>query len=466
VRQPLTDEQRASGGNVEPVFSPETKVTENWALTRYKDPFDFVPDPKAISDQTWAWVFDRVWLSMADIQARQAKGVYRDVDCISQGDVDDASEPRPGESPEEAKARRQGKYPVVTMWGADGTRIVMCGDVLLQHDKNPFAHQKIPFVVWCTKPRRGSLFGESEMEKLQEMQRGVWVSDTLRRDGYLRAQHPGIIADPGVTVPKKRGPGWVIRAIQGQRFEQFTYDANQSPSLMESENLVAAMQEMSGAAGVAGFNNPADLNRMAATVGGIAQEEGNMRMIVKKLWFRLMIARAAKFMVQLNHQYISELEIHRICGDTSAGFKPVMPEEIPMFLDVLPEALSEQLSMLAERNSNIELLNIVGPLNGQTMHDGSVFTIKPVIEDTLRSYQRTTRNYFHFPAPQAIDPMTGQPIMGPPIDPNTGLPIPQPGGMTMPGQPAGPMQPMQQQAEPTPSTMDTVGAVSQIGGRQ
>lgn len=460
VRQPLSEEQRASGKAVDPTFVPKEKVTENWALTRYKDPFDFFPDPKAISDQTWAYVFDRVWLSHADIKARQDEGVYLPGDCSGQSGAEDANEARPNETQEEAEARRQGKYPVVTMWGADGRKVVMCGDVLLFNGSNQYAHRKIPFVTWCTKPKRGTLFGESEMEKLQAMQQGVWISDTLRRGAYLRAQFSTIIADPGVTIPKKRGFGTVIRAIAGQRIEEWKLDANQGPSLTESENLVMAMQEMSGAAGVAGFNNPSDLNRMAATVGGIAQEEGNMRMLWKKLWFRLMIARAAKFMVQLDHQYLSELEVQRICGE---AWTPIPPEEIPMFLDVLPEALSEQLSVLAERNSNIELLNIVGPLNGTQMHDGTVFTVKPVIEDTLKSYHRDAARYFHMP-PQmgAVDPMTGMPITQLPMDPNTGLPIPQ----GPPPTPAGPMQPQQQQASAPPSPMDGVGSMAALGGHQ
>lgn len=455
VRQPLTPEQREAGEAVEPTFIQQTQIVENWAKSEWVDPFDFFPDPKAINDQTWAWVFHRVWLSTADLQARAAEGVYRDVDCCNLGGSEEDAEGRPGESPEEAEARRQGKHAVITMWGKDGTKIVMCGDVLLELGRNHLAHQQIPFVCFSTKPRAKSLFGESEMEVLRDLQLNTWVSDTLRRDAYLRAQNTGVIADPGITVPKRRGPGFVIRAMQGQRFDEIKFDANQGPSMTESENMLGAMQEMSGAAGVAGFSNPSDLNRMAATVGGIAQEESNMGMLFKKLWFRLATARIAKFMVQLNHQYLSEMELHRICGSTAVGYKPPAIEEIPMFLDVLPEALSQQLSILADRNSNIELLNIVGPLNGQQMHDGSVFTTKPVLEDTLKSYQRDVNRHFHHPMPTAINPMTGAPM-----DPSMGMmgagmaPV----GNGMPGMPpqGQPMMPAQQQAAPLPGPAEDV----------
>lgn len=461
-RQPLTEEQRAAiaaGKKVDPVFNPVTKITENYPLIRWKDPFDFFPDPAAYNDQVWGWVFDRVWLSTADLQNRMQgdDAPYMLVDLPGVGGDGDETETRPNETKEEADARRQGKHAVITMWGMDGTKIVMVGDQLLQLTRNQYGHNRIPFVCWSTEPKRGSLYGESEMEDLRDLQTNISVSDTLRRDGYLRAQNDIFIADPSVKIPKGRKPGMILRAIQGARLERMTFDSQQGPSFSESENMLSAMQEMSGAAGVAGFNNPADLNRMAATVGGIAQEEGNMRMMMKKLWFRLMTSRAAKFMVQLDHQYLSELEIQMICGSLADGYKPIAPEQIPMFIDVLPEAMSEQLGLMAQRNSDIELLNIVGPMNGQTMHDGSVFSVKPAIEDTLKSYQRDSSKYFNFPEPQAIDPMTGQPIMGSPTDPN-GMPIPQQGG-SLPGVEPGPMQPQQGQASAQPGPHEDVQAM-------
>ena len=133
---------------------------------------------------------------------------------------------------------------------------------------------------------------------------------------------------------------------------------------------------------------------------------------MKKLQFRLAIARVAKMWVQLNHQFLSEYELNRILGDQAIVFRPIPAEEIPMFLDVIPEAMAEAVGRMQERSSLLELLNITGTLHGTQMLDGSFFDIKSLIEKTLKSYEQEPQLSFTFnPPPPQMPPeiMAGPP---------------------------------------------------------
>jgi hypothetical protein len=324
--------------------------------------------------------------------------------------------------------------------------MVMCGNVLLADGENPYFHGQIPFVAWNSQPTSKSLVGISEVDKLRDLQEHIWIKDCQRIDAVNYALNTVIIGDP--TIPGIRNlklhPGKVIHATNGQRLEQWVLNPNAAPAFQESESYIAAMQQMSGVNPLLSAGDPSQMNDVTATVGSIAQEEGNKRMAMKKLQFRLAIARMAKMMVQLSHQYLSQMELERILGEAAEDMPMVTPEEIPMFLDVEPEAMSEVMGKMTERNSLIELLNITGTLHGTQMMDGTSFDIKPIVEDTIKSYDRDPeRNFAMMPQQPPIDPMTGMPMVdpmtgmpmqGPPIDQNLGVP-----GM---GQAAPPPDPM------------------------
>jgi len=148
------------------------------------------------------------------------------------------------------------------------------------------------------------------------------------------------------------------------------------------------------------------MRRVTATVGTIADEATTLRRAIKKLQFRICIAKIAKMWVQLDNQFLSEMELHRILGDGAIDYKPIPIEEIPMFLDVIPEGANEAMSVTQERSSNLDLINIVGSLHGMQMADGTVFDAKASIEDVLKSFNKIPEA--SFPMAPAQPPMEGQ----------------------------------------------------------
>lgn len=418
TRKAQTLEERAMGAPIQ--FEEKEVIVENRPTVQYVDPFDFFWDPAATSDRNWRYCFHRVYLTKEELLERERAGIYTGVEsaCATATDTGTRSS---SETNEEAEARRANKYEVFEGWFDDGTRMVMCGNTLLLDGPHPYHHKRIPFVVWGTQPQSRSLVGRSEMESIEDLQLAIWVKDNQRIDAVNFAMFGIIIADPtiqGINELKVH-PGKIIKAMNGQRLEQWVIDPNAGAAFQESESYLTAMDAMTGYNSALGGADAGGLDRITATVGTIADEATNLRKAMKKLEFRLAIARVSKMWVQLNHQFLSEYELHRILGDDALDYKPIPPEEIPMFLDVIPEAMSEAISIMQERSSLLELLNILGTLHGTQMLDGSYFDLKSLIESTLKSYSREPRQSFSMSPP----PMQMPPSV-PPVQPQ-GVPTNQ-----------------------------------------
>ncbi len=384
-RVPMTPEQIANNEKQEIVS--ETMIVENRPHVAYVDVIDWFPDPAATSDDNLRFCYHRLWYTKKQMLAKEKSGEWKNVKDACDAEGDDSIRDY-GESSDEAKARRQDKYAVYEGWFDDGTRMVVCGNVVLSDDINPYFHGQIPFVCWSSKPETRSIWGLSECDRLTDLQQAIHIKDNQRIDAVNYVLNNVIIADPTIDGVRNLSlhPGKVIHANQAQRIEQWQFNANNAPAFQESEAYLGAMQQMSGATPMMSQGDPASLDRVAATVGSIAQEEANKPMQFRKLQFRLALSRVAKMVVQLCHQYLSEFELHRILGDSIVDLPNIAPEEIPMFLDVMPESMNESIGMMTERNSKIELLNITGGLHGSQMLDGTFYDIKPTLEDVIKTY--------------------------------------------------------------------------------
>lgn len=413
VRKAQTMEERAMGVPIQ--FEESTVITENRPTVVYVDPFDFFWDPAATSDRDMRYCFHRIYLTKGELLARGTKNIYQNVEKVCGHDTsDDGASVRLDETSDEADARRANKVVIYEGFFDDGSRMVMDEQckVILADGPHPYHHKRIPFVCWSTQPRSLSLVGRSEMESIEDIQLAIWIKDNQRIDAVNYTLNCIIVGDP--TIPDinnlKLHPGKIIKAGLGQRLEQWVLDANAGPAFQESESYLAAMDAMTGYNPVIAGQDPSGMDRVTATMGSIVQEEGNIRIAMKKLQFRLAIARVAKMWVQLNHQYLSEFELHRILGDQSIDFIPIPAEEIPMFLDVIPEAMSEAIGRMQERSSLLELLNITGTLHGTQMLDGSFFDIKSLIEKTLKSYEQEPQLSFTFTPPPPQNPVSVPPV--------------------------------------------------------
>lgn len=414
VRNSRSIFEKITNGGV--TFSAKTVICENRPSALYVDPYDFFWDPAATSDQDWRYVFHRTYMTKQEMLQWQKKGVFKNVDKACQA-ADELSSRSPIEKGTAADERRKDKYEVFEGWFDDQTRMVMCGNELLHDDLNPYNHGDIPFVTWCTQPQERSLVGMSEMLPVEDLQQAVWMKDNQRIDAVNYAMFGILLLDPNIPDAKnfKLEPGKVVRIPNGARFEHVRFDPAQAIPFAETENYLAAMDAMTGYNSVLDGSNASGLDRVTATVGTIADEATTLRRAMKKLQFRTCIAKIAKMWVQLDNQFLSEMELNRILGDEAVGYKPIPVEEIPMFLDVIPEAMNEAMSITQERSANLDLINIIGQMHGMPMGDGTQLDIKASLEDLLKSYNRQPQASFVTPGegppavPGAINETFSQP---------------------------------------------------------
>lgn len=384
----------------------ENVIVENRPTVIYVDPFDFLWDPKATCDSDWEYVFHRSWLSLETLKARERAGTYQNVSQIENASESDGGPRSAYESSEEANARRTGLYPVYERWHVDGTIMVMCGDVVLRDGPSPYYHGDIPFAVFRSQPTPRSLVGVSEVESIDHLQEAIWTRENQRIDAASLALNQILILDPTIQGVRQLAirPGLKIYANAAQRVDQLRLDSLQNIGFNETEAYLGAMQQMTGASPYLAGSDPSmsGVDQSTATGASIMQEEGNKRMYLKKLEFQLFESRIAKLMIQLNHQYLSASEIERILGDNASGYRYVSPEEIPMFLDVIPQGMSDSMSKGTDMQRVIEILNTAKDLHLAPMGDGTIFTIKPFIERAIKIQGFDSRMAFEIqpPAPE------------------------------------------------------------------
>lgn len=375
------------------VYSHKTKrvTVTNRPTVLYIDPEDAYWDPAGYDDDTIDWFTHRVWLSAGQVKHREKQGVYDSAAVKKLGSPSgssDASPRDPKESSEEARYRRSNRYEVFEHWDKSAQKVTtICNGQILREADWPYLHGELPFVTFSTMPSRRSLVGISECEKLSDPQDAIWTTDNQRIEAVSMSLSPMLILDPALKgqkniVFRKGGKIW---ASPQQRVDQMLIDPNIVPAMQQTQGYLDAMHQVSGVDPAMMVDSSQGMSD-SATGAMLRHEETNMRMMMKKLQFRLFEAKIAKLIVQLNHEFLSKGELVRIVGDKAKNYKVPDPTEIPMFLDVIPKGMSESLSKGVARNSQAELINILSGVHLAPMGDGSAFTMQPQIKGLIESY--------------------------------------------------------------------------------
>lgn len=403
VRLPQTPMSRTLGQK--PIFEEKRVIVED-RPTLVRIPIDdFIPDHKAKFDHDMRRCHHIVYVTPAELKERAERGLYKNTEEVLK------------EHQNRMLGSDTNRIKLIQSWFNDGTRMITCGETVLLDEPNKFHHKNIPYICWSTIPNLDSIYGESEMEDIEELQKAIWIKDNQRIDAVNFSMFPIIIADPGIPDIDnlKLHPGKIIPAMQGHRLEQWQLNPASSIAFQETESYIGAMDAMTGYSTVIGGAEPSDLARVAATTSSIAQEEGNVRIAVKKLLFRLAVARVAKLWLQLDNQFMTEFSIRRILGDVAGDYKPIAPDEIPMFVDVIPASMNEAVSRTQQQNALREALNLVGSLHGQPALNGTkIIDISAIISELVQAYDIDPSRVFVDP-PQQNEPMpTMKPNQVPP----------------------------------------------------
>lgn len=393
-------------------FTEKEVIIENRPVNDPCDIFDVFWNPDAVCFETITKVFHRTWKSMDELKDLEKKGAISGVSDIKplnewgyqqNYNVDNGLG--------EHSPRRKDRYPVIERWDkTDNTLMIVCGDAVLFDGANPYYHCDLPFSFFCTQPETFRVVGMSECEAIEHIQEAIWTVDNQRIDAVSLAINNPLIADPQLEDQDiVFGPGEIIYANNAHRIEQLRFDANQIPALNETQTLIGHIQQMTGMNPYMIGSDPSSsgVDQNTAYGARTLTEAGNQRMVIKNTAFQIFQARIAKLMVQLSHQYLNRTELQQLLGERAADFPDMTPESIPMFLDVRPRGVSDQMSKLDKIDSLMQVINVSSNLHLAPMGDGTVFTARPFVEEIIDAHGLSSVNAF-VPEPQM--PMEEPPV--------------------------------------------------------
>ena len=239
--------------------------------------------------------------------------------------------------------------------------------------------------------------------------------ENQRIDAVSMAIHNVLVVDPNILNAEEFvwGPGEKIYANKGQEVRQLIIDANQAPGMNETQLMLGYIDQMMGMTPYATATSSPFGGASTNTATGVqaAEAGSDNRLEVKRIMFLDSTARLAKLIVQMSHQFLSYTQLHQIIGPEGAEILgDVSPEDIPMFLDVIPKGMDEAMKTQARRQEYIELIRNVSGLNGFMFPDGTTFSAKPVISSLLEAFNQDPSMSF----PQAPPPQLPPAPNGPP----------------------------------------------------
>lgn len=372
----------------------------NWAAIAYVDPFSVFPDPAATNDRNMRYMIHEVWLTHSELREKVKLGRY-DAAAVEKAIEESSDSPdtaRPGESEQEAEARRQGRVCVHEYWTRKRLMVVANKQHILRDGDNPYDHKRIPFACFSTQPVNNSLYGISEVEGIYDTQNHLWEMRNMRVTATKMALKTMLVLDPTIKGVQNIGmqAGGKIYASPGQRVEQLRIDPNAVPGLEEEQMALGDMQTITGASPFLAGADPSAMgvNQETATGASILQEEANKRMAAKKMQLQIFTGKLATMMAQLNYQFMEPGYAVRITGADGDEWETIEPHEVPLVLDIRPVGLNESISKTHERNSKLEFLNVLMPLNGVPVGNNRKVSIAAALEDVAKSYGEEPERHF------------------------------------------------------------------------
>jgi hypothetical protein len=380
---------------------PTTIVESDDPTAVRVDPMDFFWDPAGTCIEDCRYVYHRVFLTRATLEARAASGVY-DKKMVAKLISDREKQDSEGEqrvyteTEKEAAARRKDRFEVFERWSSSGAKCVI-GErsVILQEDPCPFDHARIPFVTTCSIPQPGSFVGISEVEAIESIQDYIWAVENMRVRGAALAINPPFLYRRTMKGGSKFviEPGGRIGVDSPNDIQQLQINPGTGFGMDEVQAALGYMQQMTGAnAYLSGADNSMmGVNQTTATGVNLLQQEANRRMAHKLMQMHIFYAKIAQFFVRLNQQFVSQERTVRITG--TDDYVRISPDEIAQDFEVRPKFSSLTINKEQQRQSAIELLNTLSPLVGVPLPDGTTPNLGPAIEKLVESHDDVPERY-------------------------------------------------------------------------
>ena len=362
-------------------------------------PEDFWMDPKADSIEEALFVIHRVWRTYGELRDMERDGIYKNVEKVKDwvdksrsefenaesaeryaaaGQVDPATNASPNEDLQPARR----KLEVFEWWGlldlkGDGYQepylVVVCGDVILRMEKNPYGHGQAPFEVLrpMLDPYKFSGVGMPELVGEFQALKTAILRQTLdnvsfQNNGmWLVNRNAGVDTD-ALLNPR---PGTIVKTnITQGAVVPITPSSLQSMPLNMLELIDSMLQKRTG---VTSYNQGLDANSLNKTATGITRimDASAQRIeLIARVMAETGIKPLYQKLLMLNQQFIDQTIVIRVFN------RPVeiSPDDLIGDFDVTvdvggatgrDETRSQQMMLLLQYAANLMSLQVMRPMN-------------------------------------------------------------------------------------------------------
>lgn len=362
-------------------------------------PEDFWMDPKADAIEEALFVIHRVWRTYGELRDMEREGIYKNVEKVKDwvdksrsefenaesaeryaaaGQVDPATNASPNEDLQPARR----KLEVFEWWGlldlkGDGYQepylVVVCGDVILRMEKNPYGHGQAPFEVLrpMLDPYKFSGVGMPELVGEFQALKTAILRQTLdnvsfQNNGMWLVNRNAGVDTSALLNPR---PGTIVKAnITQGAVVPITPSSLQSMPLNMLELIDSMLQKRTG---VTSYNQGLDANSLNKTATGITRimDASAQRIeLIARVMAETGIKPLYQKLLMLNQQFIDQTIVIRVFN------RPVeiSPDDLIGDFDVTvdvggatgrDETRSQQMMLLLQYAGNLMSLQVMRPMN-------------------------------------------------------------------------------------------------------
>lgn len=362
-------------------------------------PEDFWMDPKADAIEEALFVIHRVWRTYGELRDMEREGIYKNVEKVKDwvdksrsefenaesaeryaaaGQVDPATNASPNEDLQPARR----KLEVFEWWGlldlkGDGYQepylVVVCGDVILRMEKNPYGHGQAPFEVLrpMLDPYKFSGVGMPELVGEFQALKTAILRQTLDNVSFQNNGMWLVNRNAGVDTSALLNPhpGTIVKAnITQGAVVPITPSSLQSMPLNMLELIDSMLQKRTG---VTSYNQGLDANSLNKTATGITRimDASAQRIeLIARVMAETGIKPLYQKLLMLNQQFIDQTIVIRVFN------RPVeiSPDDLIGDFDVTvdvggatgrDETRSQQMMLLLQYAANLMSLQVMRPMN-------------------------------------------------------------------------------------------------------
>lgn len=261
-------------------------VIRNEAFFETVDIYDFVWPVRATSLNKAKAVWQRCWMTMAEMKDMEAKGFFSHVSEVEPFMGDDRRTElatrfaAQGLSPSMLTSdSEQAEVEVWERWEDDRLTVIAGRSVVLRDEPNPFNHKRKPFIDFTPVERPFSIHGVGIIKMMYDMNEDLSALKRQRRDAITFIINPTWKATEGVKESDiELRPGAVWHVPDTEDVEPATQpNIDFSASYQEEQNAKNDMQQVTGAFDYLSGVNPGGVQ----TATGVAtiSNEGNKRIV-------------------------------------------------------------------------------------------------------------------------------------------------------------------------------------------